>query len=80
MLAFIRAEDAFNLGDRLNDILAPTLVIAGERDRVYLPDVFRDTAAHVRNGQLTIYPRAGHSGTIAHRNLARDAIKFLTDY
>jgi len=79
MLAFIRAEDAFDLGDRLSDIVAPTLVIAGGRDRVYRPDVGRDTATHIRNGRLTIYPRAGHSGTIAHRNLARDVIKFLTD-
>jgi pimeloyl-ACP methyl ester carboxylesterase len=78
MLAFIRAENAFDLGDRLSDIVAPTLVIAGGRDRVYLSHVVRDTATHVRNGQLTIYPRAGHSGTIAHRGLARDAIRFLT--
>jgi pimeloyl-ACP methyl ester carboxylesterase len=29
-----RAEDAFDLGSRLGDISAPTLVVCGERDRV----------------------------------------------
>jgi pimeloyl-ACP methyl ester carboxylesterase len=79
MLAFIRAEDAFDLGDRLSDIVAPTLVIAGDRDGVYQHQVVRDTAAHVRNGRLIVYPRASHSGTVAHRSLARDVIAFLTD-
>jgi pimeloyl-ACP methyl ester carboxylesterase len=49
MVAFARAEDAFDLGERLGDITAPTLVIAGERDTVYSPDILRRTADGVRN-------------------------------
>ncbi len=32
MVAFARAEDAFDLGPRLGEITAPTLVIAGDED------------------------------------------------
>jgi len=78
MLAFARAEDAFDLGERLGDVLAPTLVIAGERDTVYSPEIFRRTADGVRDGRLIVYPGTGHGGAIVHRRLAADVGAFLT--
>jgi pimeloyl-ACP methyl ester carboxylesterase len=77
MVAFAHAEDAFDLGKRLSDIAAPTLVIAGERDRVYSPTIFRRTADGVRDGRLITYPRTGHGGTLASRRLADDVTAFL---
>jgi pimeloyl-ACP methyl ester carboxylesterase len=53
---FAHAEDAFDLGPRLGEITAPTLVIAGERDRVYSPEIFHRTAQDVRRGQLIVLP------------------------
>lgn len=77
MVAFARAEDAFDLGNRLRDVTAPTLVIAGERDRVYTPEILRRTADGVRDGRLVRYPRTGHGGTITHRRFADDVTRFL---
>ena len=77
MVAFAHAEDAFDLGDRLNDITAPTLVIAGDADDIYPPDIIRRTAGGVAHGTLIIYPGTGHGGTITHRRFARDVTSFL---
>ena len=77
MVAFARAEDTFDLGSRLGDVTAPTLVIAGERDRVYTPEIFRRTADGVRLGRLVIYPRTRHRATITHRRFADDVTRFL---
>jgi pimeloyl-ACP methyl ester carboxylesterase len=77
MLAFAHAEDAFDLGNRLSDITAPTLVIAGERDRVYSPAIFQRTADGVRDGRLITYPRTGHGGTLTSRRLPDDVTAFL---
>jgi len=56
MVAFARAEDAFDIGPRLGEITAPTLVIAGDRDSVYSPEIFQRTAQGVANGRLVLYP------------------------
>ena len=77
MLAFARAEDDFDLGDRLPEITAPTLVIAGERDDVYPPEVFRRTAEGVRDGRLLVYPGVGHGGTLTFPRFVPDVVAFL---
>jgi pimeloyl-ACP methyl ester carboxylesterase len=77
MVAFARAEDTFDIGERLGDITAPTLVIAGERDTVYTPEIFRRTADGVRNGRLLVYPRTGHGGTLTNRRFPPDVTGFL---
>ena len=78
MVAFAHAEDAFDLGPRLGEITAPTLVIAGERDRVYSAEIFRRTAEEVRNGRLTVYQGTGHGGTITSRRFVDDVTTFLS--
>jgi pimeloyl-ACP methyl ester carboxylesterase len=80
MVAFASAEDAFNLADKLPDIAAPTLVIAGERDRVYPAAVVAATASRVQHGRLITYPRTGHGGTITHRRFTRDVASFLLEH
>ncbi|MEV0249080.1 alpha/beta hydrolase [Nocardia sp. NPDC050712] len=77
-LAFVRAEDAFDLDGRLSDITAPTLVIGGERDGYYPPANFRHTADGIPNSHLIIYPGASHMGAIKHRCFAPDVTGFLT--
>ena len=79
MVAFAHAEDAFDLGPRLGEITAPTLVIAGQRDRVYSPEIFQRTAQDVRNGQLIVYPGTGHGATLTNRRFVSDVTTFLQE-
>jgi pimeloyl-ACP methyl ester carboxylesterase len=77
MIAFARAEDAFDLGQRLGDVVAPTLVIAGEQDNVYGSALLMDTAEGVRDGRLIVYPGASHASTFTNKHLADDVASFL---
>ena len=77
MVAFARAEDVFDLGSRLGEITAPTLVIAGDRDSVYSPEILRRTAQGLVDGRLLVYPRTGHGGTLTRRRFASDVAAFL---
>ncbi len=77
MVAFARAEDAFDLTDRLTDVAAPTLVIGGERDNVYGLDLLRATADGVREGRLVVYPGASHASTMTAKRLGSDVHEFL---
>ncbi|MEV6428679.1 alpha/beta hydrolase [Nocardia sp. NPDC051463] len=76
-LAFVRAEDGFDLSGRLGDITAPTLVIGGERDSAYSPATFRHTADGIPNSRLIIYPGTSHMGAIKHPRFAADIADFL---
>ncbi|MFF5112111.1 alpha/beta fold hydrolase [Streptosporangium sp. NPDC000509] len=78
MLAFARAEEGFDLTGRLADIVAPTLVIGGERDLDYPVELFRRTAEGVRDGRLITYPGLGHLGAFRSGRFAEDVTAFLT--
>jgi pimeloyl-ACP methyl ester carboxylesterase len=77
MIATIMAEDIFDIGDRLGEITAPTLVIGGGRDRFYPPQLFRETAEGIPNARLILYENRAHGGTFADRRFGRDAVAFL---
>ncbi|MFC9896587.1 alpha/beta fold hydrolase [Nocardia sp. NPDC127579] len=77
-LAFVRAEDAFDLDGRLADIQAPTLVVGGERDGFYPAANFRHTADGIPHSHLVIYPGASHMGAVKHARFAPDVTDFLT--
>jgi proline iminopeptidase len=47
--------------DRLGEISAPTLVIAGRDDFVYPPECQRELAEGLPNARLTLIERAGHN-------------------
>ena len=78
MIATIMAEDAFDIGGRLGEITAPTLVVGGGCDRFYPPQLFRETAERIPNARLVIYEGRGHGGTFADRRFGRDVVAFLT--
>jgi pimeloyl-ACP methyl ester carboxylesterase len=71
----VEAEDAFDLGSRLGEIRAPTLVVAGARDPFYSPDLFRATAAGIPGARLVLEPRGGHVPT--GDRIARAILGFL---
>lgn len=77
MVAFAHAEHDFDLEDRLGDISAPTLVIAGEHDTVYPARIVSATAERVQHGRLVSYPATGHGGTLTHRRFVPDVLAFL---
>jgi pimeloyl-ACP methyl ester carboxylesterase len=79
MIATIEAEDSFDVGGRLHEISAPTLVIGGDRDRFYPRDLFEATAEGIPNARLTIYEGRAHGGTFADRRFGRDVVAFLRE-
>jgi pimeloyl-ACP methyl ester carboxylesterase len=80
MIATIRAEDAFDLRERLGEILAPTLlVIGGGRDRFYPPELFRETAQGIPNARLVLYEDRAHGGALADRRFGRGVVAFLNE-
>ncbi len=77
MIATIEAEDAFDVGERLGEISAPTLVIGGGRDRFYPPELFRETAERIPQARLVLYENRAHGGTFADRRFGRHVVTFL---
>ena len=56
----IEAEDRHDFRERLSEIKAPTLVIAGDKDPFYSAQLFRDTAAGIPGAKLVLYEGMGH--------------------
>ena len=79
LLITIDAEDHFDAAVDLPRIGAPTLVIGGDRDRFYGPDLFTETAQLIPGARLLLYRGKGHLGTVAHRPAIDQISKFLTD-
>ena len=77
LVVTVEAEDKFNFRDRLAEIAAPTLVIAGEEDPFYTPELFRETAAGIPNARLILYPGMGHPAT--GKEFGRDLLAFLRE-
>jgi pimeloyl-ACP methyl ester carboxylesterase len=77
-IAVLRAEDGFNVRDRLDDIQTETLVICGAQDDFWTPEMFAETACRLPRGELTIYPSRGHAVVIAPE-FFRDVTAFLGD-
>jgi pimeloyl-ACP methyl ester carboxylesterase len=77
MIATIEAEDPFDVGERLGEISAPTLVIGGGHDRFYPPELFRETAERIPEARLVLYEERAHGGTFTDRRFGRDIVAFL---
>ena len=52
--------DGWSVVDRLGEITAPTLVMAGREDFVFPPECQQELAAGIPGSQLVIIDRAGH--------------------
>jgi pimeloyl-ACP methyl ester carboxylesterase len=80
MLVVIDAEDRFDAAAQLHRITAPTLIIAGERDGNYTPELFRETAERIPGARLRLYPGKGHApiATLAHKPAVGELLGFLT--
>jgi pimeloyl-ACP methyl ester carboxylesterase len=77
MLVTVAAEDAFDASPQLHRIAAPTLLVAGGRDRFYSPELFRETAERIPGARLRLYRDKGHAGVLTHRPAVREIVAFL---
>jgi pimeloyl-ACP methyl ester carboxylesterase len=75
-IAMLRAEDAFDVRDRLGDIQTETLVICGAQDYFWTPEMFAETAFRLPHGKLIMYPNRGHS-IVTAPEFAQDVTAFL---
>jgi pimeloyl-ACP methyl ester carboxylesterase len=71
----LQAEDDFDLA-KLPPITAPTLLLAGGRDRFYSQATLRETAELLPNGRLSLYARRGHITLLSDRRAIREAVEF----
>jgi pimeloyl-ACP methyl ester carboxylesterase len=80
MLTVIDAEDSFDAAPQLRRIGAPTLLVAGARDRYYTPALFRETAERIPGARLRLYPGKGHASiaTLTYQPTLREILEFLT--
>lgn len=73
----IEAEDKLHFKDRLSEITAPTLVVAGDKDPAYSVTLFRETAEGIPHARLILYPGMGHP---AHgKHFHQDVLAFLKE-
>jgi pimeloyl-ACP methyl ester carboxylesterase len=79
MLVTVAAEDVFDASPELHRITAPTLLVAGARDRFYSPELFRETAEGISNARLRLYQDKGHAGVMTHKPAIREIVEFLRD-
>lgn len=77
-IAVLRAENQFDVYDRLLEVPTETLVIGGARDYFYSPEMFAETARLMPNGEAIVYPKRGHN-IVTSKQFAADVIGFLTD-
>jgi len=78
LLATIRAEDQFDVTDRLEKIEVPVLVVGGGRDQYYDSGrVCAQTAGLIPGARLILYPDKGHLGVLSGRQVPRDVLAFL---
>jgi pimeloyl-ACP methyl ester carboxylesterase len=77
LVVTIEAEDKFNFKERLAQITAPTLVVAGDEDPFYTEALFRETAEGIPNARLILYKGMGHPAS--GKQFRRDVLQFLRD-
>ena len=77
LIVTVEAEDKHDFRNRLAEIRAPTLVIAGEKDPFYSEALFRETAEGIPNARLILYKDMGHPASGKAFN--RDVLAFLKE-
>lgn len=77
MLVTLHAQDAFDVGDQLHRITAPTLVIGGAKDVLYSRERFEHTVVGVEDGRAHSYPDWGHFRTRTSSTTSHFTLGFL---
>ena len=74
----INAGYGFNLSDKLNEINAPTLVIAGEEDNLTTLDVQRKISDNIQDSELIVLEKTKHNILIG-RNIEK-VLNIINDF
>ncbi len=77
LVVTVEAEDKHAFRERLPEITAPTLVIAGAEDPFYTPDLFRETAEGISHARLILYEGMGHAAS--GKRLQQAVLSFLKE-
>jgi pimeloyl-ACP methyl ester carboxylesterase len=77
VVVMVEAQDKLNFKERLAQIAAPTLLVAGEKDPYYSVALFRETAAGIPNARLILYPGKGHPA--GGKQFQQDVLAFLRE-
>jgi pimeloyl-ACP methyl ester carboxylesterase len=77
LAATLEAEDTFDLAKCANPIQAPTLIVAGGRDRFYSRELFEETASLIPNSRLVMFPRRGHVTVATDRQVRATIAEFV---
>lgn len=75
-VTMLRAEDEFDVRDRLPEIPTETLVAYGARDYFWPLEMVTETAARMPRGRLVLYADRGHALPLA-REFVRDVVRFV---
>jgi pimeloyl-ACP methyl ester carboxylesterase len=75
-ITVLRAEDKFDVYDRLPDISTETLVICGARDHFWTPEMFAETARRIPRCEFIMYPKRGHN-IVTSKQFVADVVAFL---
>ena len=73
----VHGDVKMNFKERLKDISAPTLLISGESDIEYPPELVRETAKGIMNAKVIIYDGYGHNLAGRWKVIKEDILTFL---
>jgi len=73
----VRGDVEMNFKERLKDITAPTLLLSGESDIEYPPELVRETAQGIPNAKVIIYDGYGHNLAGRWKIIKQDVLSFL---
>jgi pimeloyl-ACP methyl ester carboxylesterase len=76
-LTQIKGDIEMDFEDRLTEIKAPTLILSGELDIEYPPEIVRITAEGIPNAKLKLYEGQGHGLAAKWKILQNDILEFL---
>jgi pimeloyl-ACP methyl ester carboxylesterase len=79
LLATLAAEDGFDLAGCNDTIRAPTLIVAGRRDRFYDRGLFERTQQLIPHSRLYVRPRRGHITVTFDPKAVTTIQRFLTN-
>ena len=77
MLVTYEASNKHDFKDRLAEIKARTLVVAGDNDPFYTTTSFRETAEGIPNAKLILYRGIGHPAS--GKRFVQDVLSFLKE-
>lgn len=78
-LATARADLAFDITDRIDQLGVPTLFVLGRRDSSVDPAAVAAASARIPAGSLQLLAGTGHLGSCVHPAAAHRIARFLTD-